>query len=455
MIAYSISMLTISQAEEYAADLVAAAGRAGADAADAIFVEGRSTDVSVRLGQLEDVGRSEGAEIGLRLFVGQRSASVSSSDFSKEALSALVERAIAMAREAPEDPWAGLAPKELLMKGALADLENDDGREIDPAILRELALTSEDAARSVEGVTNSEGASASAGRTIFAMSTSTGFTRGYSASSYGCSACVIAGQGNTMQRDYDFHTTRYFEDLDPAAEIGKRAGERAIARLNPQRLTSGQMPIVFDPRVGSSFLSYLIQAISGSAITRKTSFLLDSLDQNIFNEAITVKEDPFRKRGLASRAFDGEGLPTKPLNIIDQGRLTTWLLDSAAARQLNKVPTGHARRGVGGPPSIGTGNLYIAAGKETPAALMSDIKEGLYVTEMIGSGVNLITGDYSRGASGFIIRDGQIAEPVAEITIAANLKDMFMNIVAANDLRFRRSTEVPTLRIEGMMVAGQ
>ncbi|AAV89759.1 peptidase U62 modulator of DNA gyrase [Zymomonas mobilis subsp. mobilis ZM4 = ATCC 31821] len=448
-------MLTISQAEEQAARLVAAACQAGADAADVVFVQGQSQDISVRLGQLEDVGRSEGAEIGLRLFIGHRSASVSSSDFSKEALDALVERAVAMAREAPEDRWAGLAPKELLMQGTAPEIESDDGKEIAPAVLRELALKAEDAARSVDGITNSEGASASAGRTIFALATSEGFTRGSSSSSYGCSACVIAGQGVNMQRDYDFHATRYFEDLDAAELIGTRAAERTIARLNPTRIDSGQMPIIFDPRVGSGFLSYLIQGISGGAITRKTSFLLDSLGKPVFNEGITIKEDPWRKRGIASRAFDGEGLPTKPNNIIEKGRLNGWLLDSAAARQLGMTPTGHARRGVGGPPSTGTANLYLEAGKVTPEELMSDIKLGIYVTEMIGSGVNMITGDYSRGASGFIIRDGQLAEPVAEITVAGNLKDIFMQMVPANDLRFRRGTEVPTLRVDGLMVAGQ
>lgn len=447
-------MLSLSEAQDRTADLVAAARKAGADAADALYLCNNSTQISVRLGALEDVERSEGEEIGLRLFVGQRSASVSSSDLSADALGALVERAVAMAREAPEDPYAGLAPEDRLLRGAPVDVDGDDGADPSPAALRERAKEAEDAARAVAGVTNSEGAGASASRTLIALATSAGFARGYSNSGYGCSASVIAGEGGAMQRDYAYHSTRHLADLEAASAIGARAGERAVKRLNPGRLASGAMPVVFDPRVGSSLLGHLAGAITGSAVARRTSFLLDKLGEQVFGSGIVVRDDPHRLRGLRSKPFDGEGLPTAPRDIVADGILTGWVLDSASARQLGLEPTGHATRGIGGPPGAGLTNLYLGAGKQSVEDLISDIKLGVYVTELIGQGVNGVTGDYSRGASGYVIRDGQLAEPVAEITVAGNLKDMFRELTPASDLRFRRGVDVPTLRIEGMTVAG-
>jgi len=447
-------MISLSDAETRVADLVAAAKRAGADAADAVYFRNMSTQVQVRLGALEDVERSDGEEIGLRLFVGKRSASVSSSDLSKDALAALVERGAAMAREAPEDEYAGLAPEDRLLKGAAIEVDADDGEDPSPATLRERALEAEDAARAVAGVTNSEGAGASAGRTAMALATSTGFARGTVSSGYGCSASVIAGEGAGMQRDYAYHSTRHLADLENAAAIGARAGQRAIDRLNPGKLSSGPMPVVLDPRVGTSLLGHLAGAITGSSVARKTSFLLGKLGERVFAPGIVVRDDPLRPRGLRSRAFDGEGLPTQAMDIIADGLLTTWLLDSASARQLGLSPTGHATRGGSGAPGAGTSNLYIEAGAQSVGALIADIKLGVFVTELIGHGVNPVTGDYSRGASGFVIRDGALAEPVAEITIAGNLKDMFLNLTAADDLEFRRAMDVPTLRIDGMTVAG-
>jgi len=447
-------MLSVSQAEDRTATLVAAAAKAGADAADALYVCNASTQISVRLGALEDVERSEGEEIGLRVFVGSRSASVSSSDLSADALSALVDRAVAMAREAPEDPWSGLAPQDLLMQAASPDVDGDDGADPSPAQLRERAEAAEAAARAVAGVTNSEGSGASASRSVIALATSHGFARGYTSSGYGCSASVIAGEGGGMQRDYAFHSTRHLADLEDAQAIGTRAGERAVKRLNPGKLASGAMPVVYDPRVGSGLLGHLIGAITGSSIARRTSFLLDSLGQPIFAPGTVVRDDPLRLRGLRSKPFDGEGLPTAARDIIADGVLTGWLMDSASARQLGLAPTGHATRGVGGPPGTGVTNLYLEAGPLAPEELIADIKLGVYVTELIGQGVNGVTGDYSRGASGFVIRDGQMCEPVAEITVAGNLKDMFRQLTPASDLVFRRSVDVPTIRIEGMMVAG-
>ncbi|WP_076068260.1 TldD/PmbA family protein [Sphingomonas montana] len=443
-----------ANAADLAADLVAAAVAAGADAADVLYVRDAATQVSVRLGVLDDVQRSDGEEIGLRLFIGRRSASVSSSDLSKDAMRALVDRAVAMAREAPEDPYAGLAPAELLATGAMPDVDIDDGGAVGPAELKARALEAEDVARSVPGITNSEGGSASGSRATIALATSTGFAREYATTAYGCSASVIAGAGGVMQRDYASHSARHLVDLEAPATIGRRAADRTIARLNPTQLPSGRMPVVFDPRVSAGLLGPLIGAITGAAIARRTSFLLDAMDTQLFAPGIRVVDDPHRVRGLRSRPFDGEGLPTAARDIVHDGRLTGWIADSASARQLGMQPTGHASRGIGGSPGAGTTNLHLAAGTLSVEALIADIVLGVWVIELIGSGVNGLTGDYSRGAAGFAIRNGQLAEPVAEVTIAGNLKTMYRELVPASDLLFRAGTNAPTVRIDGMTVAG-
>lgn len=447
-------MLSVSEAEQRAAALVEAAMRAGADAADALYIGDGSTSVQVRLGELEDVTRSEGEEIGLRLFVGTRSASVSSSDLSDDAMTALVERAAAMAREAPEDPYAGLAPRERLLTGAGPDIAADDGADPSPVELKELALAAEDAARAHPGITNSEGGGMSAGRTIVALATSHGFARAYTTSGYGGWASVIAGEGAGMQRDHASHSVRHFADLDAPETIGNLAAERALKRLNPARLPSGAMPVIFDPRVGGSLIGHLIGALNGPSVARKSSFLLGREADGIFAPGIVIVDDPHRPRGLKSKPFDGEGVATAQRRLIDDGRMTGWLMNAAAARQLGAEVTGHAARGIGGSPGAGASNVHLAPGATSPAELMADVKRGVYVTELIGQGVNPVTGDYSRGASGFLIENGEIAAPVAEITIAGNLIDMFRALVPANDLEHRRAVNVPTLRIEGMMVAG-
>ncbi|MBY0582636.1 MAG: TldD/PmbA family protein [Sphingomonas sp.] len=446
-------MQTADQARDRAQEIVARAVKAGADAADAVFHADASTDVSVRLGKLEDVGRSESEALGLRVFVGKRSASASTSDLSSDAMAVLVDRAIAMAREAPEDAWAGLAPEGRLMKGAPPMLDLDDGGDVAPEALRARAMEAEDAARAVPGVTNSEGGSASVGRSVMALATSHGFAGAYTVSSHGVSASVLAGSGGDMQRDYDYHSARHLHRLDAAADIGRRAGERAVARINPGRLASGMMPVVFDPRVGNSLLGHLVGAIAGSSITRKTSFLIDALGTAIFAAGITVRDDPHQPHGLRSHPFDGEGLPVGPVAIVDHGVLQTWLLDSASARQLGLEPTGHAGRGGGGAPGVSTSNLYFEPGIMPVATLIEDIVDGVYVNELIGMGVNGVTGDYSRGASGFRIQNGQITTPVAEFTIAGNLIDMFRQLTPANDLTFRYGINAPTLRVDGMTVA--
>ena len=447
-------MLTTEAARERAHDIVARARAAGADAADAVIAASASVDVSVRLGALEDVGRSEEEELGLRVFVGRRSASVSSSDMASTAMDVLVERAVAMAREAPEDQWAGLAPEDRLLRGTIPDLDLNDPDDPAPAALRESALAAEDAARAVDGVTNSEGGGASAARVIWALATSHGFSGAYATSSHSLSASVLAGSGGAMQRDYAYHAARHRAHLDSAETIGREAGERAVARLNPGKVDSGAMPVVFDPRIGPSLVGNLIGAISGGSIARGTSFLLGRLGERVFAKGITIVDDPHRPHGLRSRPFDGEGLAVSPTAIIRDGVLETWLLESASARQLGLEPTGHAARGVGGAPGVGASNTYLAAGPESREAMIGAIKRGVYVTELIGQGVNGVTGDYSRGAAGFLIEDGELTTPVDEFTIAGNLKDMFLNLAAANDLTFRYATNVPTLRVDGMTIAG-
>ena len=316
------------------------------------------------------------------------------------------------------------------------------------------AEAAEGAALAVPGVTNSEGGSAGFGRTEMFLATSAGFA-GHSARTYHShSASVIAGAGTGMQRDYDYHGAVHLADLDDPAVIGHSAGERAVSRLNPTRPKTGPMPVVFDPRVSGGLVGHLSGAINGGSVARGTSFLKDRMGQRLFRAGVHVKDDPWRVRGSRSGVFDGEGVPTKPLTLIEDGVLTTWILDGRSARQLGLRTTGHASRGTGGPPGPSATNLYMDAGEPTPAELMADIDLGIYVTELIGMGINGMTGDYSRGAAGFMIRKGALAEPVAEITIAGNLNDMFLAMQPANDLVFRRGTDAPTVRIDGMIVAG-
>ena len=447
-------MLPLEDAQSRLQDLVAAARKAGADAADALYHGDRSTDVHVRLGALENVDQSEGEEIGLRVFVGRRSASVSASDLAPGSLQALAERAVAMAREAPEDDFAGLAPEDRLQRGIAPDLDLDDGREPDPAALKDRAMAAEDAARAVAGVTNSEGASASTGRSQIALATSHGFAGGYAASAHSIGASMLAERDEQKQRDGAWHWVRFLDQLDDAEATGRLAGERAVARLGARKLPSGATPIVFDPRIGGSLIGHLLGAISGPSIARRTSFLLDRLGERVFDESITILDDPHRVRGLRSRPFDGEGLPTAPRKLVDAGRLTGWLLDSASARQLDLEPTGHAARGVGGAPGVAASNVHVVPGSQSRNALIGGIKRGFYVTELIGMGVNGVTGDYSRGAGGFLIEEGQLGHAVAEVTIAGNLKDMFARMSVADDLDFRHAVNTPTLLIEGMTVAG-
>ena len=433
--------------------LIAKAKRLGADAADAVLFEGASISHARRLGKTEKLERSEGYDLGLRVFFGKRQATVSSNDRTPAALDELAERAIAMARVVPEDPYCGIAAPEELARD-IPELDIFDPVEPATETLIERAAAAEDAARAVPGITNSEGAEAGWGRSKVVLAASNGFSGSYETSGQGVSVAVVAGDGTEMERDYDFSSAVYAADLEEAAVIGKRAGERAVKRLKPRKVASQKVAVVFDPRVARGLLGHLTGAISGPSIARGTSFLKDKLGQQIFAKGITVREDPHRRRGLRSKPFDGEGIANRRRAIVEDGVLTTWLLDLASARQLGLKTTGHAARGTGSPPGPSPTNLWLEPGALSPQALMADIAQGFYVTELMGMGVNGITGDYSRGAAGYWIERGQLAYPVSEVTIAGNLKDMFLQLTAASDLEFRTGFDAPTVRIEGMTVAG-
>lgn len=435
-------------------ELVELARKHGADAADAAMRGESSESVSIRLGRLEDVSRSESEGIGLRVFVGQRSATIQTSDFSPDSFAMLVTRALEMARRAPEDEFARLAPEERLHRGPVPDLDLADPVEPTPAQLRDRAAACEDAARAVVGVTNSNGGSAGASRAVSALATSHGVAKATEATGHSLSASVVAGDGAFMQTDHAWRSARHAADLLEPEVIGREAGERTVARVNPGSLPSQTMPVVFDPRVGTGLVGHLLAAMSGGAAARKSSFLLGHEGEALFDTAIRIWEDPLRPRGLSSRAIDGEGLATTRRALVEDGRIFGWLTNTAAARQLGAPLTGHAARGVGGAPGIATANVFMEPGSLSPDALMADIAEGLYVTDLFGQGVNLITGDYSRGAAGFRIVNGELAGPVAEITIAGHLLDMYRALTAANDLELRRGLDVPTLRVDGMTVAG-
>lgn len=443
-----------SALSDLAQRLVDAARRAGADAADAIAVRGVSQGVEVRDGRVEETERSEGDDVGLRVFVGQRQAVVSTNDVTGDGIAKLAERAVAMARVAPDDKYVGLADPALLAHD-FPDLDLLDRNVPSTAELEQRAIAAEAAALAVKGVTKSGGASASTGIGGMVLVTSTGFHGSYLRSSHGISTTAISGEGTGMERDYDFTSAPHASDLDSPATVGRKAGERAVARFNPRKVETCKVPVVFDPRVAGSIVGHLVGAINGASIARKTSFLKDKLGEQLFSKDIRIIDDPLRVRGLRSQTFDAEGVKVKKIALIDEGVLTTWVLDSATARELGLVTTGHAHRGVSSSPSPGTYNLHLEPGAVTPKQLISDIKQGFYVTDLIGSGVNGVTGDYSRGASGFWIGNGKLTYPVSEVTIAGHLLDMFKSLIPANDLEFRYGINAPTLRIEGLTLGGR
>lgn len=440
--------------EEVAAALLARARAAGADAADVMVVDSTSISVSCRLGRTETLERSESVEAGLRVFIGKRQALAASSDLSADGMTALVECASAMAREVPEDPFCGLAEAADVCR-QFPELDSFDATERSAEQLLEAALAAEDAARAVPGITNSEGAEASWGRSAVAIAASNGFAAAYRRSWNSLSASVLATGEGGMERDYDYTAAVYAADLRAPEEVGRTAGERTMRRLNPRKAGSARVPVIYEPRASRSLVGHLAAAISGSAIARGTSFLKDRMGARLFAPGIQVIDDPLRPRGLKSRPVDHEGIATARLAVVDDGVLSSWLLDLRSARQLGLATTGHGLRGTSSPPSPGSSNLYLAPGPLSPGELIGQVTQGLYVTELIGFGLNPVTGDYSRGASGYWIENGELAYPVNEITIAGNLVDMFANLACADDLEFRYGTDAPTVRIDGMTVAGR
>ena len=437
--------------------LVDKARATGASAADAVMFESVDVSASRRLRKPEGMERSESKALGLRAFVGQQQAIVSTTDTSKEALTELAARAIAMAKAAPADPDSTLAPDALIAR-TIPELDLFDSAEPGIEWLEERCKEAEEAALSVKGITNSEGADAHYSRSniglAIASADSKRFAQNYPSSYFSVSVSVLAGKGTGMERDYDFTGARHRRDLEDATDIGLSAANRALKRLGPRKMATCRVPVVFDPRISRGMLSVLASSISGASIARKSSFLKDSLHQPIFAKGIHIIDDPHMKRGLGSKPFDGEGVKNEKRAIVKDGVLTTWLLDMRSANKLSMTTTGHASRGIASPPSPSPTNLYMENGTLSPDALMKDIKNGFYVTETFGMGINTTTGDYSQGAAGFWIENGERAYPVSEVTIAGHLRGMFNTATPANDLEFRYATNAPTLRIDAMTVAG-
>ncbi len=448
------SLLDQSDLTDLAERLVSAARRAGADQADAIAVRSVSLSVDVRDGDVEESQRSEGDDLGLRVIVGHKQAVVSTNDLKGDGFDALAERAVAMARAAPDDRFAGLGDQSLLAT-RLPDLDLLDPEMPDVEVLETRAREAEAAGLAVAGVTKSGGSSASAGIGGLVLVTSHGFHGATIGSRHGVAMTAIAGEGTGMERDYDFSSTLHASDLESSKAIGRHAGERAVKRLNPRKVATRRVPVVFDSRISGSLVGHLASAANGSSVARKTSFLREKLGAKIFASGIDIIDDPLRPRGLRSRPFDAEGIAGRSRKLVEDGVLKTWLLDSATARELDLQTTGHAQRGVSSTPSPGASNLHLAPGDKSPDELIADIKDGFYITDMIGMGVNLVTGDYSRGASGFWIENGECTYAVSEVTIAGHLFEIFASITPANDLVFRYGTNAPTVRVEGMTVAGQ
>lgn len=436
--------------------LIDAAKAAGAEAADAIVAEGQSLSIEVHKGRLEHAERSEGVDLGLRVLIGKKQALVSSSDMRASTITTMAERAVAMAREAPEDPYTGLAEQtDLAQNWDLQSLElMDNSPEPSPEELKTDALAAEAACLAVAGVTQVQSAAGGYGRHSVHLATSNGFSGGYSRTSRSLSCTAIAGSGAEMERDFDGDSRTFQMDLRAAEEIGRTAGERATAQLNARRPETGTFPILFDERISSSLIGHLLSASNGAAIARGASWLKDMLGEQILPSTMSVIEDPFRPRMSGSRPFDGEGLPTQRREIIKDGILTGWTLDLASARKLDLTSTGNAARGIGSVPSPANWNIALTPGQSSRKDLIRDMGTGLLVTSMIGSTINPNTGDYSRGASGFWVENGEIQHPVNECTIAGNLQEMLRNMIAGNDGRSYLSRVVPSLLIEGMTIAG-
>lgn len=436
-------------------DLIQSALKAGADAAEAVTSERQALSVGVRNGQLEDVEREEARDLGLRVFIGRRQASVSASDLSDATRTRLVERAVAMARLAPEDPYAALAPEDRLAQGPYPNLDLYDASERSAAELEAAAAETEAAALAVEGVAKSEGGHASWSTSAWRHLTSHGFEGVYRGSGFSLGAGVIAEKDGAMERGGEYRSSRHLSDLPGADEIGGEAGRRAVARVGPRKIASTTAPVIFENRVATQVLSPLVGAISGPSIARGVSFLKDRMGQAVLPEGVDLIDDPFRPRGMGSTPFDDEGVAVERRALVQDGRLTTWLLNSAAAAQLGLASTGHASRGLAGPPGVSTHNLHLEPGERDLAALMGDAGTGLLVTSMFGPSLNPNTGDWSAGVSGFWFENGAIAYPVSEVTVAGKLIDLYARLQRGSDLEFRGSFNSPSLLFDAVAIAGK
>jgi PmbA protein len=429
----------------------------GATAADCVLSRSRGLSLTRRLGKDETIERYEDFDTGLRVFVGNKIASVSTNDNSEAAIRDVAKRAVDMAKIAPQDDFSLIASQETLNDFPIHNsISVDSYDEVEPSIdiIRDRAKEVEDSALSVNGITNSDGADASWGEGETLLMTSNGFFGSSKKSNHSVSVVVIAEKDGKMERDYDYSSKVFGKDLRNSNHIGIEAAKKTLARIGATKPLTGKYPVIFDPRVSRSIAGHFASAINGSAIARKTSFLKDMLNKQIANPAINIIDDPFLKRGLGSRLFDAEGLGSRKYTLIKDGVLEQWLLDLSSAKQLNLKPSGNAKRGISGPPSPGTSNFMISPGDVTPDNLIKNVSEGFFVTDMIGSSVSMITGDYSRGASGFWIKNGELSIPITEATIAGNLKEMFMTLQPANDIDHSHSINSPTLLIEGMTIAG-
>ena len=436
-------------------DIVQAALKAGADAAEAVSADRRALSVGVRNGRLEDLEREESRDLGLRVFVGRRQASVSASDLSAATQARLVERAVAMARLAPEDPYADLAPDDRLARGPLPDLDLYDPSEPSAETMERRSAEAEAAALAVTGVSKSEGGHASWSASEWRLVTSHGFDGRHKGSAFSLGVGVIAEKDGAMERGGESRATRYLSDLPGAAEIGLKAGERAVARVGPRKIASTTAPVIFENRIATQVLSPLLGAISGPTIARGSSFLKDKLGQRVLPAGVNMIDDPFRLRGLGSTPFDDEGVAVERREIVEDGVITTWLLNTAAAAQLEMASTGHASRGLAGPSGVSTHNLHLAPGERDKAGLMAEAGSGLLITSMFGPSLNANNGDWSAGVSGFWFEDGELAYPVSEVTVAGNLIDLYARLVRGSDLEFRGSFNSPSLMFDAVAIAGK
>lgn len=436
-------------------DLIKAALKAGADAAEAVSSERRADSISVRNGKLEEVEREESRDLGLRVFIGRRQATVSASDLSDQTRTRLIERAVAMARLAPEDPYAGLADPDTLSHGPYADLDLFDSTVRSTAELETLARETEAIALAVPGVARSEGGYAGSSASQWRLVTSTGFDGVYQGTSFSVGVGVIAEQDGAMERGGESRSTRHVENLPGPDDIGTEAGQRAVARVGARKIASTTAPVIFDNRMSKQVISPLLGAISGTAIARGSSFLKDQMGEAVFPDTVSLIDDPFRPRGMGSTPFDDEGVVVTRQSLIHQGRLTTWMMNTSAAAQLGLQSTGHASRGLAGPSGVSAHNLHLTPGQRDLGGLMADASSGLVVTSMFGPSLNGNTGDWSAGVSGFWFEDGVLAYPVNEVTVAGNLKDLWKRMVVGSDLEFRNSFNTPSLLFDAVAIAGK